>query len=81
MLAEAKTSAGAPASICVRRVRELAKLKVTSVPGLADSKAAPISEKASVSDEAANTVSVPGPPRAAEETPVQPARIAHESAN
>ncbi len=59
-LAEANTSAGAPCWIWVTSVCEPAKLNVTVTPGLAASKACPISLKASVREAAANTFSVRG---------------------
>src|SRR5215468_3095726 len=58
-LAEANTSAGAPALICVARAELAAKLKVTFVPGWAASNCLPSSPKDSVSDAAANTVMLP----------------------
>ena len=62
--AEAKTSAGAPWVICVTRSAEPAKLRVTSVPGLAASNFPAMSVKAVLSDAAAKTVTVPAAPDA-----------------
>lgn len=59
--AERNTSAGAPSSSCVASVVEPARLARTAAPGCAASNAAAISVTASVSEDAANTVSgVPG---------------------
>ncbi len=58
-LAEAKTSAGAPELICSASAELAAKLKVTFVPGLADSNCLPSSVNVSVSEAAANTVRLP----------------------
>ena len=57
MAAEANTSTGAPPSICFWRVPEASKLNVVVEP-LAASKAAPISVKAALRLEAAETVRV-----------------------
>src|SRR5579859_4134217 len=56
VLAEAKTSAGAPWVICVASWSEPAKLKLTVAPLLAALNLVAISLKASVSEAAANTV-------------------------
>src|SRR5262245_34157424 len=56
-LADAKTSAGAPLVICADRSCDPAKLNVTFVPGLADSKFLPTSVNDSVRDAAAKTIS------------------------
>ena len=56
-LAEAKTSTGAPSLICVARPSDGPKLKVTVAPGSRSSNASPMSVNASVSEEAADTVS------------------------
>ena len=58
-LAEANTSAGAPALICSARAELAPKLNVTFVPGLAASNCLPISVNDSVSEAAANTVMLP----------------------
>src|SRR5918996_745189 len=55
-LAEANTSAGAPARICSRSDDEPAKLSSTLTPGYSSSSRSASSPKASVSDAAANTV-------------------------
>src|SRR5206468_1304869 len=60
--AEANTSAGAPWLICVARAELPAKLNLTVEPGLAASKSLPIRVNDSVSDAAANTVTVPVTP-------------------
>src|SRR5262249_37074705 len=57
--AEANTSAGAPWLIWLASAELAAKLKVTVDPGLAASKSLPIRVNASVSDAAANAVTVP----------------------
>ncbi len=59
VLAEAKTSAGAPAVIWVTSAELPAKLKVTSTPGFAASNRSPIVVNDSVSDAAASTVMSP----------------------
>src|SRR5919199_2514834 len=56
LLADAKTSAGAPWTICCANWSDPAKLKVTVALPLAFPKAMAISLKASVSEAAANTV-------------------------
>src|SRR5512132_1639071 len=56
VLAEAKTSAGAPDVICIASAELAAKLSVTFTPGLALSNCWPSVVNASVSDAAANTV-------------------------
>jgi hypothetical protein len=60
--AAAKTSAFAPLSSCCTRVDEPAKLNFTVVPGCWASNSLPSAVNDSVSDAAANTVSVPPPP-------------------
>jgi hypothetical protein len=57
--ADAKTSAGAPCAICVSKVDDGPKLKVTVVAGFAFLKSAPILPKACVNDAAADTVTDP----------------------
>jgi hypothetical protein len=57
-LAEANTSVGPPAWICCARPSEGPKLNRTVTPSCAFSKSVPISPNASVSDDAARTVSV-----------------------
>ena len=59
-LAEAKTSAGAPLTICCARSDEPAKLNLTVTPGLSVSNCLPSAVNVSVSEAAANTVSVLG---------------------
>src|SRR5712664_159010 len=59
--AEAKASAGAPCSICVRSSCEPAKAKATLVPGCSRSNLEPSSVNASRSEAAANTTSSRGP--------------------
>jgi hypothetical protein len=59
--AEAKTSAFAPLVSCCTRVDEPAKLNFTVVPGCWASNSLPSAVNDSVSDAAANTVSVPPP--------------------
>src|SRR5690348_17434486 len=58
-LAAAKTSAGAPLTICWARSDDPAKLSFTSTPGWSASKCFSRLPKASVSDAAASTVTVP----------------------
>ena len=58
--AEAKTSTGAPPSICLRRFPDPAKFKFTSVPGFSVSNWDSISVKASVRLAAADTVIASG---------------------
>src|SRR5580765_5310289 len=58
-LAEAKTSAGAPPTMLVARPELGPKLKTTLVPGWADSNWVPRVVNASLSEAAANTVTVP----------------------
>ena len=53
--AEANTSTPAPSRICSRKADVAAKLSTMSVPGFSASNADSISEKAMVSDEAAET--------------------------
>ena len=60
--AEANTSAGAPWLICVASAELPAKLNLTVAPGLAASKSLPIRVNDSVSDAAANTLTVPVTP-------------------
>ncbi len=59
VLAEANTSAGAPARICSRSVDEAPKFISMVAPGVSSSKALAISPNASVSEAAANTVIEP----------------------
>src|SRR4249919_350274 len=56
VLAEAKTSAGAPDVICIASAELAAKLNVTFTPGLSVSNCRPSVVNDSVSDAAANTV-------------------------
>ena len=58
VLAEANTSAGAPARICSRRADDAGEVELDRVPGLAASKRADLLN-ASVSEAAANTVMSP----------------------
>ena len=57
--AEAKTSAGAPSTICCTSADEASKLKVALASGLASVKASPTAVNDSVSEAAANTVMSP----------------------
>jgi hypothetical protein len=59
VLAEAKTSAGAPELICCASAELAAKLNVTFTPGWAASNCCPIVVNASFSDDAAKTVMLP----------------------
>ena len=59
-LAAAKTSAGAPLTICCARSDEPAKLNLTDTPGWSVSNCLPSALNVSVSDAAASTVSVWG---------------------
>ena len=59
-LAAAKTSAGAPLTICWARSDEPAKLNLTVTPGWSVSNCLPSAVNVSVSDAAASTVSVFG---------------------
>ena len=65
VLADAKTSAGAPSRICSRNAELEPRLSRTSTPGLALSNAASTSAKASVKEAAADTSSSPSRPDAA----------------
>src|SRR5829696_4000202 len=58
-LAAAKTSAGAPATICWARAELAPKLKVTVVPGFSVRKSSPIWLNAPVREAAAKTFTVP----------------------
>src|SRR5262249_11766889 len=75
--ADANTSAAAPSMICRASVDEPAKLNSTLVPGCAVSKSFPIVRNASVSDAAANTVSVAPP--AAEPTRISSPSVAQRT--
>jgi hypothetical protein len=69
--AQANTSAGAPCWIWVKSVELDSKLWRTSIPGFCSSKLFASTPNASVSEEAANTASVPPSPPL--ELPPQPA--------
>src|SRR5438270_12528250 len=71
--AVAITLAGAPCCTCCTRSDDAANENVTCAPWWADSYALPMAVNASVSDDAANTVTSPEPAPAPPEPPPQAA--------
>src|SRR5436309_14201757 len=85
VLADANTSAGAPCTICCASPELGPKLNTTFTPGCAASNCFPSVLKASVSDAAANTLTVPlmdcAEVLAGDEPPQPPTATAHATAD